>query len=1315
MQANNPLQVFKYGNFLVIYWERQEKLRSEIEIECNGVRLAKPLMGIELFTAPNYFICGMVDKIPGSTQGLNIRVLDKEGNEIAFVTHKRPSGLTKTLTKSWGLADRIRVEKGLLQNARRMFSPLSQLHWIKIVDNLAQQPLKHDWSPDKSIHYMSCPWKKLDHPGLMEVILHGIDPQGNEIFDEKLTALVENDAIHIFSHELGRQEVDNPLYCIIEAGRERYSPIILKSDSEKKRGESSEGWLQKYISHDTAESDAVRGYATLELQKIRKEQEAQAVSIKLRGQIDARLSQSGALTGWVTDSENPQIPSLVEVLSDGKVVGEVICNVTRPSGLSNGFEWALPEDLLDGVRHEISVRCARTHAPVLANSFLMGHDAFDVQFQLSPAGIITGWVKERCLGFRIPRIRLLIDGELLKGTDGFKTSGTELLTWRDDTSGRFCFRVKPPSNLFDTGLHQVQVQAYSEELDEWRLIGEPLSVQVYYEGRLERVEIGLVSGWIMNKVCPRYPVELEVTVNEKPVARGLAHCPLGPENVDNHRFVIRWFQSAVQEETALINVRLVDNPLLVLGMKTLQTDYLPVIQALKALSGMLNERGGLDSHDNGKEIDDNTAYWIRSELFREVIKSLRQNRSIPDNPRLNLASKIRLPTHKPVSPVIDVIVPVYGGRALVMNCLFSLANSTNKVRSEVIVIDDASTDKALVEELRNLSKQYGFSFFENATNIGFPATVNRGMRMHEDRDVVLLNSDTQVADGWLDRLAKAAYTSANIATVTPLSNNATICSYPDMCKVNALPPDQTVHSIDNICSELNAGVIVELPTAIGFCMYIRREAIHETGYFDEMRWGKGYGEENEFCLKSAELGWRHVAACDVFVAHEGGGSFGESTTDRVRLNSRKLDELYPEYSVTVKQFIHRDPLRVVRRNISLELLRRTETPYILFVVHNLGGGVKRAVNDLAEKLYEKGVGILELVSITQKWWSISCHRLPYTLQYRDDEYEIMLEDLKQLDIRHLHYHQTMHFPKTIWDLPEQLGVNYDFTLHDFLVVCPRINMIDESGTYCGDNQFSTETCNGCVRVAGLDHDMEGLYKQLGSDVKQWRAYHEKYLSHARRIIAPSKDSADRLAAHFNLNNVVIRPNIESSQCINLPTDAQQDRTVVIIGGIGDHKGYQLLSKCVQNASKRRLDIKFMVVGYTRDDEQILRMGNIAIAGEYKSEDLPHIIRSSGARIALFLSQWPETYSYALSEAWANRLYPIALDIGAIAERIKVAGVGRLLPVDLTPQEINDVLVEELSLDHSEGEDGIHYEWGENTDILDDYYGLNHAFWQKKYR
>ena len=74
-----------------------------------------------------------------------------------------------------------------------------------------------------------------------------------------------------------------------------------------------------------------------------------------------------------------------------------------------------------------------------------------------------------------------------------------------------------------------------------------------------------------------------------------------------------------------------------------------------------------------------------------------------------------------------------------------------------------------------------FSLFENAVNLGFVGTVNLGMQKHEGRDVVLLNSDTLVADGWLDRLITAAYSEKNIATVTPFSNNASIVSFPKIC------------------------------------------------------------------------------------------------------------------------------------------------------------------------------------------------------------------------------------------------------------------------------------------------------------------------------------------------------------------------------------------------------------------------------------------------------------------------------------------------------------------------------------------------------
>ena len=85
---------------------------------------------------------------------------------------------------------------------------------------------------------------------------------------------------------------------------------------------------------------------------------------------------------------------------------------------------------------------------------------------------------------------------------------------------------------------------------------------------------------------------------------------------------------------------------------------------------------------------------------------------------------------------------------------------------------------AIAQYLRELAAQRRITLLANEANAGFVQSVNRGMALHGDRDVVLLNSDTEVANDWLGRLHAAAHSAPGVATVTPFSNNATICSYP---------------------------------------------------------------------------------------------------------------------------------------------------------------------------------------------------------------------------------------------------------------------------------------------------------------------------------------------------------------------------------------------------------------------------------------------------------------------------------------------------------------------------------------------------------
>src|SRR5205814_3470036 len=124
------------------------------------------------------------------------------------------------------------------------------------------------------------------------------------------------------------------------------------------------------------------------------------------------------------------------------------------------------------------------------------------------------------------------------------------------------------------------------------------------------------------------------------------------------------------------------------------------------------------------------------------------------------------------SPVIDVVIPVYRGFDATRRCLESVLAARCENEREVVVVDDASPQPAISSWLHGLADQGRITLIVHGTNLGFPASANEGMRLHPQRDVVLLNADTEVPDGWLDRLAACARREPLAGTVTPFSNNA---------------------------------------------------------------------------------------------------------------------------------------------------------------------------------------------------------------------------------------------------------------------------------------------------------------------------------------------------------------------------------------------------------------------------------------------------------------------------------------------------------------------------------------------------------------
>ncbi|MFM8756773.1 MAG: glycosyltransferase family 2 protein [Limnohabitans sp.] len=305
--------------------------------------------------------------------------------------------------------------------------------------------------------------------------------------------------------------------------------------------------------------------------------------------------------------------------------------------------------------------------------------------------------------------------------------------------------------------------------------------------------------------------------------------------------------------------------------------------------------------------------------------------------------------------MIDIVIPVYNAYQELRACVASVMAHTPTVLARVVLINDASTDPRMGAWLEQLQAAPpagpALLVLDNPQNLGFVGTVNRGMALGND-DVVLLNSDTVVTPGWLERMLACANSRPDVATVTPFSNNAEICSYPVAGRNTRLGPLGQAALVQAL-ADCDDGTYPQLPTAVGFCMFIRRRVLQQVGLFDAERFGRGYGEENEFCLRASAAGFVHLLCTSAWVVHHGGRSFGADTQGLRHAHLQVLLGLYPDYNARIADFVARDPvapwrLRVMQRlqTQGLDALGQAPRPAVLMVTHALGGGVEKHVQDL---------------------------------------------------------------------------------------------------------------------------------------------------------------------------------------------------------------------------------------------------------------------------------------------------------------------------------------------------------------------------------
>ena len=255
-------------------------------------------------------------------------------------------------------------------------------------------------------------------------------------------------------------------------------------------------------------------------------------------------------------------------------------------------------------------------------------------------------------------------------------------------------------------------------------------------------------------------------------------------------------------------------------------------------------------------------FATRDPKYRARIKQGLRLTTVPTSLALDPALFRENDSPSPFKPddSITIIMPVFNAFDLLQDALRRTKDHTD-LPWRLILVEDASTDSRVLPFLREWKTKNPDQviLLENKDNLGFIRSVNRAFEqaLLWTDPVVLLNSDALVPTGWASRLIAPIKQRKNVATVTPMSNNAEVFSVPLICQAQELTARQG-DIIDQTAASLNqASGSIEAPTGVGFCMAINFAYLANNPSFDTV-FGRGYGEEVDWCQRVKAMGGQHL-------------------------------------------------------------------------------------------------------------------------------------------------------------------------------------------------------------------------------------------------------------------------------------------------------------------------------------------------------------------------------------------------------------------------------------------------------------------------
>jgi GT2 family glycosyltransferase len=547
---------------------------------------------------------------------------------------------------------------------------------------------------------------------------------------------------------------------------------------------------------------------------------------------------------------------------------------------------------------------------------------------------------------------------------------------------------------------------------------------------------------------------------------------------------------------------------------------------------------------------------------------------------------------------VTVIVPVYGDYDATRVCIDALLDELRSCDHRAMLVNDATPDTRIARYLADVATNSRVEVIVNPRTRGFVGSINCSLERTKGGDVILLNSDTIVPRGFINRLAAAARSAPDIGTVTPLSNNGEFVSFPMPNKANALGSRHDVEMIDAVAAKANADIAIDIPSGIGFCLYITRACLDRVGSLSD-EFAPGYLEDADFCLRIREHGFRNICLPSVYVGHAGSKSFGQEKRSLVVRNLRVLETRFPQHRSECAAFMAADPLRIAREAIERTAARVAAHPRLLITGTGVVGAAAhqraREVASAAEPVlilevrYQANGAIVDLKSPAEA--------MPQSLQFnlsRLGECEALVDFLKSNEPSRIEFLDPTNTPFRLVDLLFRLKIPYDLFMAD-------------AGFLGRHNEATVATAVQSLRISEPAMGGEVRSRSIvdrANWTKRWRQIAEG----AQWIIVPCAHAEAFAASVLPQRSIAKIDRAYESRSRKTRKRRKTARCHLGFVPVRCCAGEQwLINEIARQLGKIRPDISITVIGAALDDIDLMRSSNVFVTGAVDPEEFEHLI------------------------------------------------------------------------------------------------------------